>query len=118
MTEVDVRAMLERAMRYEASVVEGRFMNQTDMDSGSHVAIIGADIEENLMKGVDPIGKEIRVDGQSYTVVGLGNSSLDDVLTLQSRHHGDPTNTGLKRFPTDLNRRDSQRLIDERVFVH
>jgi putative ABC transport system permease protein len=36
------------------------------------VAIIGSDIQENLMKGDDPIGKEIRVDGAPYTVIGLG----------------------------------------------
>jgi putative ABC transport system permease protein len=36
------------------------------------VAIIGSDIQENLMKGDDPIGKEIRVDGVPYTVIGLG----------------------------------------------
>jgi putative ABC transport system permease protein len=57
---------------YDLDVVEGRFLNQTDMDTGSHVAIIGADILENLMKGVDPIGKELRVDGVMYTIVGLG----------------------------------------------
>ncbi|MCL2659980.1 MAG: FtsX-like permease family protein, partial [Acidobacteriaceae bacterium] len=28
--------------------------------------------QENLMKGDDPIGKEIRVDGVPYTVIGLG----------------------------------------------
>jgi cold shock CspA family protein len=27
-------------------------------------------------------------------------------------------NLGLKRFPSDLNRRDSQRVKDERFFVH
>jgi hypothetical protein len=27
-------------------------------------------------------------------------------------------NGALKRFPADLNRRDSQEVIDERVFVH
>ena len=32
-----------------------------------HVAVIGTDIVENLMPGVDPIGKEIRVDGWSRT---------------------------------------------------
>ena len=30
----------------------------------------------------------------------------------------DATMFGLKRFPADLNRRDSQRVKDERVFVH
>jgi putative ABC transport system permease protein len=42
------------------------------MDMGMHVALIGADIQDNLMKGVDPIGKELRVDGVEYTIVGLG----------------------------------------------
>jgi putative ABC transport system permease protein len=36
------------------------------------VALIGADIEEQVLKGEDPIGKEIRVDGVPYTVIGLG----------------------------------------------
>ncbi|HTK95164.1 MAG TPA: FtsX-like permease family protein, partial [Terriglobales bacterium] len=44
----------------------------TDMSTGAHVAIIGSDIMDNLMKGVDPVGKELRVDGTSYTIVGLG----------------------------------------------
>src|SRR4051812_2303443 len=56
---------------YDLDIVEGRFMTQADMDSAAHVAIIGADIMDNLLKGVDPIGKELRVDGQSYTIVGL-----------------------------------------------
>ena len=30
----------------------------------------------------------------------------------------DPVEAGLKRFPPDLNRRDSQRVKDERIFVH
>ena len=57
---------------YDLDVVEGRFMTQGDMDTAARVAIIGADIQDNLLKGVDPIGKELRVDGQMYTIVGLG----------------------------------------------
>ena len=41
------------------------------MNTVVHVVIIGVDIMDNLMKGVDSVGKEIRIDGQSYTVVGL-----------------------------------------------
>jgi len=54
------------------NVVEGRSFTQADEDHASHVALIGADIEDNLLKGEDPIGKEIRVDGVPYTVIGLG----------------------------------------------
>jgi putative ABC transport system permease protein len=53
------------------NVVQGRGFTPTDDEHASHVAIIGSDIQENLMKGDDPIGKEIRVSGVPYTVIGL-----------------------------------------------
>ena len=54
------------------NIVEGRSFTQTDEDHGSHFALIGSDIEDNLLKGEDPIGKELRVDGVPYTIIGLG----------------------------------------------
>jgi putative ABC transport system permease protein len=54
------------------NIVEGRGYTQADEDHAARVALIGADIEENLLKGEDPLGKEIRVDGVPYTVIGLG----------------------------------------------
>jgi putative ABC transport system permease protein len=53
-------------------IVEGRGLTQADEDHAARVALIGAGIEENLLKGADPIGKEIRVDGVPYTIIGLG----------------------------------------------
>ncbi|MFC6646245.1 ABC transporter permease [Granulicella cerasi] len=52
-------------------IVEGRDLTQSDEDHASRVAIIGQDIEDNVLRGEDPLGKEIRVDGVPYTVVGL-----------------------------------------------
>jgi putative ABC transport system permease protein len=57
---------------YDLEVVEGRALNDTDVEHASQVAVIGQDILENLMGGADPIGKEIRIDGQLYRIVGLG----------------------------------------------
>jgi len=54
------------------NIVEGRGFTQADEDHAAQVALIGADIEDNLLKGEDPIGKEIRVDGVPYTIIGLG----------------------------------------------
>jgi len=54
------------------NIVEGRGLTQADEDHAAHVALIGSDIEENLLKYGDPIGKEIRVDGVPYTIIGLG----------------------------------------------
>jgi putative ABC transport system permease protein len=53
-------------------IVEGRSLTQADEDHAARVAIVGSDIEENLLKGEDPIGKEIRADGVPYTIIGLG----------------------------------------------
>src|ERR1035437_2410904 len=41
----------------------GRGFTPTDEDKGTHNAIIGYDIVDNLLGEGDPVGKEIRVDG-------------------------------------------------------
>jgi putative ABC transport system permease protein len=53
------------------NVAEGRALTPMDDVEGSHTAVIGADIVDNLLPSVDPIGKELRVDGEVYTVVGV-----------------------------------------------
>ena len=52
-------------------LAEGRSFTQADETHASHVCLIGSDIEDNLLKGDDPIGKEIRVGGVPYTIIGL-----------------------------------------------
>jgi putative ABC transport system permease protein len=51
----------------------GRAFTQADEDKGTHTAIIGYDIVDNLLGEGDPLGKEIRVDGIPYTVIGVGD---------------------------------------------
>jgi putative ABC transport system permease protein len=57
---------------YDLDVIAGRSITDSDDNTASHVAVIGHDILDNLMPGADPLGKEIRVDGEIFTVVGLG----------------------------------------------
>jgi putative ABC transport system permease protein len=57
---------------YDLDLDMGRTINQADMDNTAAVAVIGSDIRENLLPGTDPIGKEIRVDGRLYRVIGVG----------------------------------------------
>ena len=51
----------------------GRGFTQADDDHGTHNVIVGYDIVDNLLGDGDPIGKEIRVDGIPYTIVGVGD---------------------------------------------
>ena len=52
-------------------VDRGRFVSQEDLDRNTRVAAIGADVPDQLFKGEDPIGQQIRVRNVSFEVVGV-----------------------------------------------
>jgi putative ABC transport system permease protein len=55
------------------NVVIGRGFTPADEEHGTHNVIVGYDIVDNLLGDGDPIGKEIRVNGIPYTIVGVGD---------------------------------------------
>ena len=63
---------------YDLDLASGRSITESDMNTGANVVVIGHDIQENLMGGVDPLGKEIRVDGHIYQVVGVATAKGQD----------------------------------------
>jgi putative ABC transport system permease protein len=50
---------------------EGRFFNESESNSGAAVVVIGAELAEGLFGELDPIGKQVRLYGQRFTVVGV-----------------------------------------------
>jgi putative ABC transport system permease protein len=50
---------------------EGRFYNESESNSGAAVAVIGSDLAQNLFGDFDPIGKQMRLYGQRFTVIGV-----------------------------------------------
>src|SRR5581483_2072025 len=48
----------------------GRFFTDEENRRRMPIVVIGADLEKGLFANVDPIGKEINVDGHAFTVVG------------------------------------------------
>jgi putative ABC transport system permease protein len=51
--------------------ISGRFYNESESNSGSAVAVIGDEIAKGLFDGFDPIGKEIRLYGKKFVVIGV-----------------------------------------------
>lgn len=50
----------------------GRFFNEEELESAASVAVIAPTVQDNLFPdGVDPVGKQIRVRGEVYTVIGV-----------------------------------------------
>lgn len=71
------------------AVGAGRFITGLDVDRRKNSAVLGADVAAELFDLRDPIGKDIRIGGRKFTVVGLleekGDilgSSLDDLVLI------------------------------------
>ena len=57
---------------YDVELVAGRHITDADLRAASRVCTVGWDIVDNLFPGTDPIGKEIRVDGEACEIIGIG----------------------------------------------
>jgi putative ABC transport system permease protein len=77
------------AVTQDIDIDSGRMLGESDLENNAPIAVVGTDIVENLMPGTDPIGKEIRVDGWTYRIVGIGKKkgstlgqSLDNYVLM------------------------------------
>ena len=50
---------------------KGRFYNESESNSGAPVIVLGFDIAKSLFGESEPIGKNIRLYGQRFTVIGM-----------------------------------------------
>ena len=53
------------------NLTNGRLFSPQEADLGTPVVIIGTEVASHFFRGLDPIGREIRVGGSPYTVIGL-----------------------------------------------
>jgi putative ABC transport system permease protein len=81
-------------------IAEGRDFTQVDDDHASSVAIIGTDIRDNLFPGIDPLGQELRVDGQPYTVIGVAEKQGSTFGQSQDNWVGIPLTAFMKTYGT------------------
>jgi putative ABC transport system permease protein len=56
------------------AIQEGRFISDYDEEHARSVVVIGRAIAESLFPQVDPIGKQVRLDGRWYEVIGVFES--------------------------------------------
>jgi putative ABC transport system permease protein len=83
------------------NVVLGRSFTPSDEQYATHAAIIGYDIVDNLMPGMDPLGKEIRVDGEPYTVIGVGERQGKTLGQSQDNYVAVPITTYQRKYGTN-----------------
>jgi putative ABC transport system permease protein len=54
------------------NLAAGRSFTEVEDTHSAHVALVGCDIVDNVLGSGDPLGKEIRVGGSPYTLIGVG----------------------------------------------
>ena len=71
-------------------MAQGRFFNDIESRAGRNVVVIGFDVADALFPIESPVGQEIRIRGQNFTIVGvaerqgsfLGLFSLDSIVIM------------------------------------
>lgn len=86
-------------------VDKGRYFTDAENKAKAHVAVLGSDVVDNLFGTRNPIGERIKIDKESYEVIGTvasKGSSFDDriyvpIKTIQEQFNLDTiTNVTLK----------------------
>ncbi|MEM6597094.1 MAG: ABC transporter permease [Cyanobacteria bacterium P01_C01_bin.69] len=52
-------------------IAQGRFLNDLDQRSNSSVAVIGDTLAEKLFENTNPLGKQVRIKGITFEVIGV-----------------------------------------------
>lgn len=70
---------------YEIELEEGRFFSETEVNSARNLAIIGKKIANTLYPNQSIIGKEIKIKGMKYVVVGVLKEEGEGLFDLPSK---------------------------------
>lgn len=107
-------------------VGHGRNISQMDVHAGRKVVVIGYAIAQQLFPFVDPVGRDIRVDGREYKVIGVFdekksafNSSYDSYVlmpvTTFLNTYGDHNREGWERSVNITVHARTPELIDDAI---
>ncbi len=87
---------------YNTPVEKGRFFSESDADKNEKVVVLGFKLASELFGNIDPIGKTVKINNQSFEVLGVaeekggsfGGPSFDTYVYM-------PIGTAFKLFDTD-----------------
>src|SRR6266481_3686749 len=89
----------------------GRFFTQSEQDHRSQVAVVGSAIAETLYGALNPLDRELEVDGKSYHVVGVMEKAPGGLFG------GDPVEDRELLVPFETLKRDHPEIDDITINV-
>ncbi len=63
----------------DVKLESGRFITESDMENNMKVAVIGSAVRRKLFEDENPIGKNIKISGSNFTVIGLLEEKMNGV---------------------------------------
>ncbi|MFL6301033.1 MAG: ABC transporter permease [Terriglobales bacterium] len=101
MTDIDIRGVTSNIGDMDVEEpARGRYISDADNDHRTSVAFIGSEVSNKLFSSVEPIGHEIRVDGQPYQIVGVAKPLGTTLGQPQDNFVYIPVTTWLKTYGT------------------
>ncbi|RKX27842.1 MAG: hypothetical protein DRP46_09530 [Candidatus Zixiibacteriota bacterium] len=79
----------------------GRFINKLDNDIRAFHCVLGSTIKEALFPSEDPIGKQIRINNERFTVVGVREKQESMFDDDENNKVAIPLETFMKLYPHD-----------------
>ncbi|MCK3686278.1 ABC transporter permease [Maribellus sp. YY47] len=56
---------------WSLDVEKGRYFTESEMRNGAPVTVIGADIEKELFAGMNALGRDIKIQGHKFRIIGV-----------------------------------------------
>lgn len=79
---VSITGVNEHFFSHSGGITYGRPLYNSDMNGPIYVCVIDKTCAETFFQGNDPIGKNIKIGGIQYTVVGISKKSEDVVAMI------------------------------------
>jgi putative ABC transport system permease protein len=107
-------------------VARGRFFNEADMDASSSVCVLGAEMVNGLFPLDTPTGRDVRVGGAYYRVIGVMEPRAKTAKTDETQPRAQaaayemfiPLETAKTRYGEVLTKERSGSFEAERVQLH
>ena len=96
-------------------IANGRYFTEIEDRHRSPVAVIGADVKENLFGASDPIGHEIKVEGLPFTVVGVAEAKGSVFGQSQDAFVDIPIETYFQIYGSRTGIRYAARAVDQNM---
>ena len=101
MEDVNIRGVTANIGDMDIEVPEvGRYIADFDNEHHTTVAMIGPDVAKRFFASIDPLGKEISIDGRPFDIVGVGKPVGTVLGQTQDNYVYIPIQTWLKIYGT------------------